>query len=89
MPAIIEACNLQVNSANAADWPEDLSSLNLSKYLKNVPELDRWWTLPLPSASAFASASASASVIQPVVDQPDVVALADDGMIILFCILCL
>ena len=85
MPAIIEACNLQVNSANAADWPEDLSSLNLSKYLKNVPESDRWWTPPLPSASAFASAS----VIQPVVDQPDVVALADDGMIILFCILCL
>ena len=79
MPAIIEACNLQVNSANAADWPEDLSSLNLSKYLKNVPESDWWWTLPLPSAS----------VIQPVVDQPDVVALADDGMIILFCILCL
>ena len=68
MNAIVHACNLQVNSANAADWPTDLSAVNLSKYLSTVPEQDRWWTRPLPSASA----------VQPVTVEP-AVELADDG----------
>ena len=68
MGAIVHACNQQVGRANAADWPTDLSAVNLSKYLKTVPEEDRWWTHPPLSTSAVPPAA-----VEPAVES------ADDG----------
>ena len=81
MPTIAQACSAQANSANAVDWPADLSAINLPQYLNTVPEENRWWTLPLPSASA--------SAVQPVAVPTADVPPADDGTLMHFCIICL
>ena len=93
MPTIAHACSAQANSASAVDWPADLSAINLPQYLNTVPEGDRWWTLPLPSASASASAVPPVAVL--IADIPPVAVLiadvlpAEDGALIHFCIICL
>ena len=65
---VVQACNVRVTTAKSADWPADLSTLDLSKYLVDTPEEDHWWALLLLTASAVLPTLPT--VVEQTVEEP-------------------